>query len=469
MKSTKQGLRAVLAALMAAHLGLAAAQGVPQEQWNANERTMVEMTRAQYKAQGMELSQEQAEMTVKAMRDQIARMMGAAAGVQMAASQMQMQRSAPMMQMQAPTSAAAPAAATASTTEAQLAQAIRAWPPKPTPFAVNQRRDGFDINGSAVLDPDGRIFSYAVNPVSGAGTYALQGRNGVVIKAFSPAPPHQSLTIATAVQESKGWVVTTATGQSVFGETMSVLSDGFLVGRGSSAFRYRTGGGLQSVSVPAGYFLTPMQRGDVGATGFVLLEKESEVKSGQGNQLTDMMSALQAVGSALGATRKEDYALLNMQNGQLIPLNIPLEGKTIAIHSECRRVNWAVSKCKQMQSFESLFDTMGMKNNSHYFWKVQWLPTAQGPIALTQEEGVSNIYATNLQTGQKVRLFNRALGIGDWDVNPGSDGRIGVRARLVFDWHDIPDVVAFMQSPQAAESAAAEAAAPPASTGLSTQ
>lgn len=101
---------------------------------------MVEMTRAQYKAQGMELSQEQAEMTVKAMRDQIARMMGAAAGVQMAASQMQMQRSAPMMP--APQLAAAPAVAQAGTSEAQLAQAIQAWPPKPTPFAVNQRRDG---------------------------------------------------------------------------------------------------------------------------------------------------------------------------------------------------------------------------------------------------------------------------------------------------------------------------------------
>lgn len=49
-----------------------------------------------------------------------------------------------------------------------------------------------------------------------------------------------------------------------------------------------------------------------------------------------------------------------MQSGQLIPLNIPLEGKTIAIHSECRHVNWAISKCKQMQSFESLFDAMGM-------------------------------------------------------------------------------------------------------------
>ncbi len=427
---------------------------------------MVEMTRAQYKAQGMELSQEQAEMTVKAMRDQIARMMGAAAGVQMAASQMQMQRSAPMMP--APQLAAAPAVAQAGTSEAQLAQAIQAWPPKPTPFAVNQRRDGFDINGSAVLDPEGRIFSYAINPVSGAGTYALQGRSGVTIKAFSPAPPHQSLTIATAVQENKGWVVTTVTGQSVFGETMSVLSDGFMVGRGASAFRYRTGAGLRSVAVPAGYFLTPMQRGDVGATGFVLVEKESEAKPGQGNPMNEMMSALQAVGSALGATRKEDYALLDMQSGQLIPLNIPLEGKTIAIHSECRRVNWAISKCKQMQSFESLFDTMGMKNNSHYFWKVQWLPTAQGPIALTQEEGVSNIYATHLKTGQKVRLFNRALGIGDWEVTQGSDGRVGVRARLAFEWQEIPDVVAYMQSAPATESAAAEVAAQPASSGLAT-
>lgn len=47
-----------------------------------------------------------------------------------------------------------------------------------------------------------------------------------------------------------------------------------------------------------------MQRGDVGATGFVLVEK-SEAKPGQGNPMNEMMSALQAVGSALGATRKE--------------------------------------------------------------------------------------------------------------------------------------------------------------------
>lgn len=426
------------------------AQGVPMDQWTAQEQAVIEMASKQYAAQGMALTQQQAEMTIQSMRDQMARMMGMAAGLQ-AAGQIRMP-SMPAQQMPAQ-AATAPLPAIS---EQQLAQTISKWPAKPALFEVSGRADGFDINGEPVLDPEGRIFSYAVNTVTGAATYAREDQAGVKIKAVGVQRPYPTAVIASGVRTAQGWEFHTATGQRLVGSTLSVLSDGFMLGRGSAAFRYQTGIGYSSIAIPNGYTLAPLQRGDIGSTGYVLLEKEGAVPASDDNPVMGLWSAAKAIGSTVGLMRKEDYALMDTRSGRLFPINVPADGKTVALMSECKRRNWVISECQKMQTFESVYGVDGFKNNSHYYWKVQWLPTAQGAIALTQEEGVSAVYATNLQTGQKVPLFQRSLGIGDWDVVQHADGRIGVKARMVLDWQEIPDVLEFMRlaatTPQPAES-----------------
>lgn len=428
------------------------AQGIPMEQWSPQEHEVIEMARKQ----GMALTQEQAELTIKTMRDQVARMMGQVAGLQ-AASRMQIQTGAVMMMPATPASQPVQAAAP-TLSETQLAQTLAQWPSKPATFSVKERRDGFDINGQPVLDAEGRIFSYAVNAVTGAATYAVQGRSGVTIKAVGATAPHPTVTIATGVQGNRGWELTTATGQRLLGDTLSVLSDGFMVGRSSAAFRYRTGEGVRNIAIPNGYFLAPLQNGDIGSTGFVLLEKEGAAPAGKGNPLMELISATKALGSIVGVGRKEDYALMDMQSGKLFPLNIPADGKTVSLLSDCRKHNWILNECKKMQSFESVYNPDGFKNNMHYFWKARWFPTSNGPVALTQEDGVTTIYITDLRTGRKVQAFSRALGIANWDVEQHSDGSLGVKAQLAFEWQQIPDVVAFLQG--ASEIVGAATAAP---------
>lgn len=132
------------------------------------------------------------------------------------------------------------------------------------------------------------------------------------------------------------------TGKQLSGFTLSILSDGFLVGRSSSAFRYQAGKGVPSIAVPDGYSITPLQRGNVGSTGFVLLEKEGA--TGGADPISGLFSSVKAIGSILGVNKKEDYFLMSISSGKLYPLNIAADGKQVTLMSQCRRVNWAVSE-----------------------------------------------------------------------------------------------------------------------------
>lgn len=422
-------------------------QGIPMDQWTEEERQVIEMSRKQ----GLTLTQEQAELTIKTMRDQVARMMGQVAGMQAARRMgvpLVMPGGAPEVISAAQSGATNTVAAAPVQTEAQLAEQLAQWPAKPATFAIKERRDGFDINGQSILDAEGHIFSYAVNAVTGAATYAVKSAAGVTVKAVSAVAPHPTVTIAKGVQGRGGWDMTTTTGQRLSGDTLSVLSDGFMVGRSSAAFRYRSGEGVRNVAIPSGYLLAPLQNGDIGSTGYVLLEKEGEGPSnaGKGNSVMELFSAVKALGSMVGMGSKEDYALMEMSTGRLVSFNIPADGKTVSVLSNCKKRNWAINECKDIQSFESVYNPDGRKNNMHYFWKVRWFPTSQGPVALTQEDGVSSIYATDLRTGRKVQAFNRALGIADWDVVQNDNGVLGVKAQLAFEWQQIPDVVDLLNS-----------------------
>ena len=102
MLNVKMGLRTAVAGLCVVAVGMAVAQGIPRDQWNANERNAMEVMRKGYEAQGMSITEEQSELAVKSLRDQIARMMGAAAGAQMAAQMQGAMPRMPMAPMQAP-------------------------------------------------------------------------------------------------------------------------------------------------------------------------------------------------------------------------------------------------------------------------------------------------------------------------------------------------------------------------------
>lgn len=422
-----------------------ALQGIPESEWTAQERAFVQELRDQYQKQNRSLGLEEAQVAVQGMRNQMARLMGTMAAV----------RAMPQLTA-APTAPSTTGTASGAMTEAQILSTIASWPTKPQSFVLTERKDGFELNGQLIVDPEGRVTSVASDAVSGAITYAVQGNRGVTIKAMSAGDPGRTLVIATGQQTANGWDLRTSTGQSLSGPTVAVLSDGFLVGRDTAAFRYRSGHGVTNIAIPTGWTLTPLQRGDLGSTDHVLLEKDGATGN---DSATRVLSSLQSIGSLLGATRKEDYALFNIKTRKLVPLNIAANGKTINVHSHCRKRNNFVNECAQMQSFESLYQPDGRRNNRHYYWGIHWMNTVSGPIALTLEDGMGRLFVTDLQSGKKAVVLERSLGISDWDAVVQPDGRVGVKGRLAFETREVPDVLSLLQAPAAQSAQTQDASA----------
>lgn len=411
-------------------------RGIPESEWTLQERNFVEATRT---SQGGSLSDEQARMTVQAIRDQIARVMGSAGAMQILTQNPQ-----PVSPAYGAAASPSPNVVGGQITEEQIAQALRSWPTKSSDLDILPRRDGFDVNGQPFLDLEGRMFSYAYDVTSGAVTYAVKTSRGLTIKALNPSNTSQSLVVATGALGANGWEIQTASGKQLAGDTLSILSNGFLVGRTASAFKYQSGVGIRSITIPKGYVLAPLQRGNVGATSYILLEKE--LATGGKDNLSQMMSSFSAIGSIVGINKKADYSLMNIETGKAYAFNIAGNGKLQTLMSQCRQRNWLISECQKNQTVESVYGEDGYKNNSHYYWLVNWVGTPNGPIALTLEDGLSNIYITDLNTGKKVVALNRSFGIADWGVTQRGDGVVAVKAKLAFEWKEVPDAVALLRS-----------------------
>ncbi|MEO8121611.1 MAG: hypothetical protein ABI606_20080 [Rhodoferax sp.] len=415
-------------------------RGIPESQWTQQERRFVESTRNQYTAQGSGFTEDQARLTVQSMRDQIAKIMGTAGALQMLS-----QGSIPNVTSEVSSGVNQPSnnGANASSEE-QIARTISTWPLKQGNLEIRGRRDGFDVNGQPFLDAEGKMFSYAFDVTTGAITYAVKTSRGLTIKALNASDIGQSIVIATGALGASGWEIQTTSGKQMAGDTLSILSNGFLVGRTSSAFRYQPGKGVRSIAIPVGFVLAPLQRGNVGATGYILLEREQA--TGGKDPLSQTLSSFVAIGSILGVNKKADYSLMNIETGKSYPFNIAANGKQLTLLSQCRQRNWLVSECQRAQTVESVFGEDGFKNNSHYYWLINWVGTPSGPVALSLEDGLANIYVTDLATGKKVVALNRSFGIADWEANQRSDGNVSIRAKLAFEWKEVPDVVSFLKA-----------------------
>jgi hypothetical protein len=412
-------------------------RGIPEPEWTPQEKNFVEATRQRYASKGMPFTTEQAQLTVQSMREKIANLTGTFGAIQAVASgAVTTNIDSSRIQTNQPN--------TGSLSEEQIAKEVSSWPRITEQMTIRGRRDGFDLNGRPILDSEGSMFSYAFDLTTGSITYAVKTSRGLTIKTIGNSPDAQPLVIATGVNGRSGWEFQTSTGKQLSGSTISILSNGFLVSRAGSAFRYQTGKGVQSIAIPDGYSITPLQRGNVGATGFILLEKDGAI--GSENPVSGLFSSVKAIGSIIGVNRKEDYVLMSTTSGKLFPINISANGKQVTLMSHCRQVNWAVSECQQAQTFQSVYGVDGMKNNSHYYWLVNWVGTPTGPVAFTLEDGLGKLFITDLATGKKALGFDRSFGIADWTVDQSGDGRVAVKAKLAFDWKEIPDAVAFLNS-----------------------
>ncbi len=311
-------------------------------------------------------------------------------------------------------------------------------------IAVEKFRDGFSIDKIRFVDAEGGIIKYAYDALTGDVTYLVKIMPGQYkIKTMRARTGIEPLTLATATYNMGTWQVNTVTGKTLSGSSIIPLSRGILVVRDNVAFRYIPGKGVSNVVGPENFSFASFQNGDIEGTGYALMERNQDI--GSQDSAGQFMSSLKALGSLVGVNKKADYLLLDINTGAETPINVSLEGKDVQILSQCKQKKVYLNICEKMDSFDSLYDPKtNTPNLTHYYWRISWYKTVEGPLLISQEGGLTEINATNLKTGKKAILFHRSMGIAGYSTKQSADGKVSVNARLGFSKENIEDVVWFM-------------------------
>lgn len=352
--------------------------------------------------------------------------------------------------------AAAPAALSASEkataainmkSESDLAASFGKWTALAKGVKFERFRDGFSIDGTRYLDPEGQITAYGFDEQSGDFTYLVQKERGsFLLKTGRASITEEPVEIGTVNFRNGLWNVTTITGKKFSGKRIIPLARGFITARDNTGYRYVPGAGATSFAAPEEFSIAALQSGNVSGTGFILLERNPEDAGQPNNSLSALIGSVKALGSTLGVGKKEDYALLNMDNRKLFPVNISIDDKRVQYLSTCRRVNIFMSECERMDSYESLFQPNGLPNMTHYFWRINWFNASGRPVLVSQEGGLTKVAATDMESGKKVVLFERMMGIASFTPTQGRDGRISVTAQMGLSTEKKDDVVALIDS-----------------------
>lgn len=330
----------------------------------------------------------------------------------------------------------------------ELIAQIDALPEVNSGTSFERQRDGLKINGRVYLDPEGEIDDFGADNLTGDFTYIVNtGRNEDLIK-FGKAGSDATVTLGYITRNGSGVNVETVTGKTLSGKEVIPGSRGFVVSREASAFRFDPSNGVTPFSSQEGFHIARFQNGDLASTNYILLEKDKEADTPDDSPIgaiTGVWGALKDAGNAFGVidSASYEYLLADMTSDAVVPLDVTLEGNNVADYSNCRAKNKFVNECESMQMRESLYRKDGSKNQGHYFWKVFWFNTPEGPFAIAQEAGLRKITITNLKSGEKVVAFERMLGINGFSVDQNANGVISIHAQLGFSSDSIDDAVSF--------------------------
>lgn len=341
----------------------------------------------------------------------------------------------------------------AAMTEQALAQQLAAWAPAGGPFAVERFRDGFSIDRQRMLDPEGRIVQFNVDPASGDATYMVEMQPNLYTLKMMRHRTGMPVTIGTASRQFGNWSIETVTGVRVAGSRLNMNARGFAVARDNALFRYTAGEGLRSYGLPETHTLAAHQNGDVSATGWLLLEKRVDTKQKEGGifggtAIGDLIGAVKGLGAVVGLNSADsDFALYQLETGKTVALAISLEDKKTNVLSQCRAKNNWVQQCDRLDMVESLYGQDGSPNRMHYYWRVSWYPTQTGPIAVVMENNYGKIQAVDLNSDRRAVVFERALGIAGWSSAQTPDGRVRVNAQLGFEKVVNEDVAQLLAAP----------------------
>lgn len=414
------------ASLLLALHGVVAAQAMDED-------ALIEKMRSSMAQRGQTMSPEQELSMRLKIRETLQRVqsLGGGAGP------------APVTAAVAPMAAPTPGAAQpAQRGTADLAQLIAALPASQT-VQVEQRKDGFVINGQLVVDPEGRVERAAVDPLTGDYAYLVQRMDGVQVlkRGRGTAAP---FAIGQVSSRPGQWMLQTVDGQTLAGDGLVLSSQGALLLRAASAFEFRPGQAMRTISIPAGWTPVPLQRGDIASTRTLMLEKDGSARPSPDSLAGSVAGLFSLAKRVVGAEEPNDYALFQLDSGTLTPLAMAIDDKQVTRLSDCRRQNAVVNKCSKASSYESLWNPDGSPNAFHYFWQAQWFNTANGPMAVVRQASTKEVRLFDLSSGKQVVAFRRPMGIARHSVEMTPEGKLRVTAQLAFSSYTLDDARALL-------------------------
>ncbi|MBD3585373.1 hypothetical protein HHX48_06490 [Salinimonas sp. HHU 13199] len=311
------------------------------------------------------------------------------------------------------------------------------------PAIFFRKKDGISINGEIYNDYEGSVANFGGNKLTGEFTYAVRNFDGSFNLKYHRANSSSApVKIATVYKNGAVFKVRTVTNRTFTGNSVIPTSDGFIVGRSGSAFRYVIGNEQPSdINLLSGYHIAKYQNGDAASTGYILLEKDPRDEN---DDVGGLMDSFTNLGNTLGLNKVDHYVLVNLDKATPVPLDVNIKGKNIAEHSNCQRQNAVINKCENVEFKESLYTKLGLPNNSHYYWSISWVNTPEGPLAFYRTS--TKVKVVDIKNEQVHTLFSRTLGVNQFTLTEHLDGKISIKAKLGFSDDEIHDVADYIKN-----------------------
>tara|TARA_Y100000294_G_scaffold171982_1_gene186111 strand:+ start:769 stop:1995 length:1227 start_codon:yes stop_codon:yes gene_type:complete len=306
-----------------------------------------------------------------------------------------------------------------------------------------RKKDGIMIDGEMFHDFEGQVANFGGNRFTGEFTYAVENFDGSFTLKYHKAKSTEApIKIATVWKRGDRYEVKTVTGKTATGSSVIPTSDGFIIGRPGSAFRYFIDNdNVKNITLLDNYHIAKHQKGDAASTGFILLEKDPRDK---GDSVGGLLDSFKEIGNTFGLNKFDDYVLVSLDGKTIVPMDVGLGGKDVAEYSNCERQNAVMNKCENVDFKESLYTKLGLPNYSHYFWSINWVQTQSGPLAIYRTS--TKIKIVDINNNQVHTAFSRTLGVNEFDIIENADGTTGIEARLGFSKEKINDIESFIKN-----------------------
>ncbi len=199
-------------------------------------------------------------------------------------------------------------------TNEELKNKLSKFPTINSGVKFTKQKDGFSVDQSRYLDPEGEIINYGYNWQNGDVTYMIKiSSNTYKIKYTRALTNETPIEIATVIQNGNITNIETVTGKKFSSNSLILTSKGFISIREQSAFIYNIAEEVKTFVTPEGWHIATFQNGDVASTKYLLLERTID-PSKKNDSVFGFIESSKELLSAVGVMDKHDYLLINVED-----------------------------------------------------------------------------------------------------------------------------------------------------------